>query len=104
MLVALGGGGRAKMDDESILKFVSGYLKKKGFKQTENAFLEELQQSKANSGNNNANNSSSSPISSNSQLDADIAKRILSLAEYSLALHLLLSITFYYYYYLFSAF
>lgn len=63
------------MDDESVLKFVSEYLKKKGFKQTENAFLEELQHSKTN------NNNSSSPISSTSQFDPDIAKHILSFVE-----------------------
>ncbi|KAF3433328.1 hypothetical protein FNV43_RR24430 [Rhamnella rubrinervis] len=63
------------MDDESVLKFVSDYLKKKGFKQTENAFLDELQHSKTN------NNNSSSPISSTSQFDPDIAKHILSFVE-----------------------
>ncbi|EXB86688.1 Transcription initiation factor TFIID subunit 5 [Morus notabilis] len=62
------------MDEENILKFVSAYLKKKGFKQTEHAFQEELQHSKT-------TNSSSSQISSNSQFDPDIAKQILSFAE-----------------------
>ncbi|KAH7510534.1 hypothetical protein FEM48_ZijujUnG0118600 [Ziziphus jujuba var. spinosa] len=65
------------MDDESILKFVTEYLKKKGFKQTENAFQEELHQTKTTTTNNN----SASPISSTSQFDSDIAKHILSLTE-----------------------
>ncbi|KAL5558220.1 hypothetical protein UlMin_034431 [Ulmus minor] len=60
------------MDEENILKFVAQYLKKKGFKQTEHAFQEEL---------NKTNNSSLSPISSNSQFDADITKHLLSFAD-----------------------
>lgn len=63
------------MDDENILKFVSDYLKKKGFKQAEHAFQEELQHSRT------GHNSSSSPLSSISQLDPDIAKHILSFVE-----------------------
>ncbi|PON74502.1 Guanine nucleotide-binding protein, beta subunit [Parasponia andersonii] len=62
------------MDEENILKFVQAYLKKKGFKQTEHAFQEELQHNKT------AQNSSS-PVSSNSQFDADIAKRLRSFSE-----------------------
>ncbi|CAB4265859.1 unnamed protein product [Prunus armeniaca] len=61
------------MDEESVRKFVAAYLKKKGFKQTENAFQEEL--------NKNTNNSSS-PISFNSQFDPDVAKHILSFSEF----------------------
>lgn len=71
----LGERGEA-MDEESVRKFVAAYLKKKGFKQTENAFQEEL--------NKNTNNSSS-PISFNSQFDPDVAKHILSFSEYSLS-------------------
>ena len=63
------------MDDENILKFVSDYLKKKGFKQAEHAFQEELQHSKT------AHNSSSSSLSSISQLDPDMAKHILPFVE-----------------------
>ena len=63
------------MDEENILKFVSAYLKKKGFKQTEHAFQEELQHGKT-------THNSTSPISSTSQFDADIAKQLLSFAEY----------------------
>lgn len=69
------GRGEA-MDEESVRKFVAAYLKKKGFKQTENAFQEEL--------NKNTNNSSS-PISFNSQFEPDVAKHILSFSEYSLS-------------------
>ncbi|XP_048444440.1 transcription initiation factor TFIID subunit 5-like isoform X1 [Pyrus x bretschneideri] len=61
------------VDDESVRKFVAAYLKKKGFKQAENAFQEEL---------NKNTNSSSSPISFNSQLDPDVAKHILSFSQY----------------------
>ncbi|XP_062084415.1 transcription initiation factor TFIID subunit 5-like isoform X2 [Humulus lupulus] len=62
------------MDEENILKFVTAYLKKKGFKQTEHAFQEELHHNKT-------THNSSSPISSTSQFDADIAKQLLSFSE-----------------------
>ncbi|KAM0967936.1 hypothetical protein ACFX2I_016316 [Malus domestica] len=61
------------VDEESVRKFVAAYLKRKGFKQTENAFQDEL--------NKNAN-SSSSPISFNSKLGSDVAKHILSFSQY----------------------
>ncbi|KAM0973030.1 hypothetical protein ACFX13_016679 [Malus domestica] len=61
------------VDEESVRKFVAAYLKKKGFKQTENAFQDEL--------NKNAN-SSWSPISFNSKLGSDVAKHILSFSQY----------------------
>ncbi|XP_062097373.1 transcription initiation factor TFIID subunit 5-like isoform X2 [Humulus lupulus] len=62
------------MDEENILKFVTAYLKKKGFKQTEHAFQEELHHNKT-------THNSSSLISSTSQFDADIAKQLLSFFE-----------------------
>ncbi|CAN6682563.1 unnamed protein product [Malus baccata var. baccata] len=65
------------VDEESVRKFVAAYLKKKGFKQTENAFQDEL---------NKNTNSSSSPISFNSKLGSDVAKHILSFSQYSLSL------------------
>lgn len=59
------------------MKFVEAYLKKKGLKLTE----EEVQQS-----NTTTNITSSSPISSNSQLDPDVVRHILSLSsEYHLS-------------------
>ncbi|KAM6592321.1 hypothetical protein CsatA_000024 [Cannabis sativa] len=61
------------MDEENILKFVTEYLKKKGFKQTEHAFQEELHQQLP-----LLPNSSSS---STSLFDADIAKQLLSFSE-----------------------
>ena len=61
-----------KMDEELIANFVSAYLKKKGFKETEQAFQEELRQNKTNS---------SSP---SSFIDVDVAKHLLSLSEYFL--------------------
>ncbi|TQD74612.1 hypothetical protein C1H46_039864 [Malus baccata] len=61
------------VDEESVRKFVAAYLKKKGFKQTENAFQDEL---------NKNTNSSSSPISFNSKLGSDVAKHILSFSQY----------------------
>lgn len=68
------------MDEDSILKFVSDYLKKKGFKQADHALQEELQQ--------HHTNSSASSISSTSQFDSDIAKQIITLSEWVLlALH-----------------
>lgn len=53
------------MDEEEIEKAVVAYLKKKGFKQTELAFQEEQQLNK----------------NTNSQLDPDITKKILSFSE-----------------------
>ncbi|GAB2296017.1 Transcription initiation factor TFIID subunit 5 [Dionaea muscipula] len=57
------------MDDKEIDKVVLAFLRKKGFKQTELAFLEEQNQSK--------NNSSSS----NSQTDPEVAKLIHSFSS-----------------------
>lgn len=58
------------MEEEDIEKLVINYLKKKGFKQAELAFQEELQQQ-------------SQPNStSNSLSDPDIAKLVLSFNEY----------------------
>ena len=37
------------MDEEAVVKFVETYLKKKGFKQAELAFHEEIQQQQNNS-------------------------------------------------------
>nr|XP_009798805.1 PREDICTED: transcription initiation factor TFIID subunit 5-like [Nicotiana sylvestris]XP_009798806.1 PREDICTED: transcription initiation factor TFIID subunit 5-like [Nicotiana sylvestris] len=54
------------MDEEEIEKAVVAYLKKKGFKQTELAFQEEQQLNK----------------NTNSQLDPDITKKILSFSEF----------------------
>lgn len=65
------------MDEEKLMKFVEAYLKKKGLKLTEHALQEEAQQQ------------CSSPISSNSQLDPDVVRHILSLSsEYQLSLSL----------------
>lgn len=76
-------GERARaMEEDQIEKFVVAYLKKKGFKQAEHAFQEELQQQ--------SKNTSSSSISINSLTDPDLAKRLLALSEYSLSLSLLL--------------
>lgn len=72
------------MDEEKLMKFVEAYLKKKGLKLTEHALQEEVQQS-----NTTTNITSSSPISSNSQLDPDVVRHILSLSsEYHLSLSL----------------
>ncbi|KAK9947196.1 hypothetical protein M0R45_012630 [Rubus argutus] len=64
------------MDEEKLMKFVEAYLKKKGLKLTEHALQEEVQQS-----NTTTNITSSSPISSNSQLDPDVVRHILSLSS-----------------------
>ncbi|KAF7817300.1 transcription initiation factor TFIID subunit 5 [Senna tora] len=56
------------MDEDQILGFVTAYLRKKGFSQTEHAFQEELQQNKITS-------------SANSIVEPDIAKHILSFSE-----------------------
>ncbi|KAB1204692.1 Transcription initiation factor TFIID subunit 5 [Morella rubra] len=61
------------MEEDQIEKFVVAYLKKKGFKQAEHAFQEELQQQ--------SKNTSSSSISINSLTDPDLAKRLLALSE-----------------------
>ncbi|XP_028789010.1 transcription initiation factor TFIID subunit 5 isoform X2 [Neltuma alba] len=53
------------MDEDQILGFVTAYLRKKGFTQTEHAFQEELQQNKNTS-------------SANSLIEPDIAKQILA--------------------------
>lgn len=60
------------MDEEQIANFVSAYLKKKGFKETEQAFQEELRQNKTNSS------------SSSSSIDLDFAKNLLAFSEYYL--------------------
>ncbi|XP_022936938.1 transcription initiation factor TFIID subunit 5 isoform X3 [Cucurbita maxima] len=57
------------MDEEQIANFVSAYLKKKGFKETEQAFQDELRHNKTNSS------------SSASSIDLDFAKRLLSFSE-----------------------
>lgn len=67
-----------RMDEDQILGFVTAYLRKKGFTQTEHAFQEELQQNK---------NSSSV----NSIVEPDIAKHILNFSEYFLYFSLYLS-------------
>lgn len=56
------------MEQEEIEKAVLAYLKKKGFKQTELAFQEEQQQNTRNS-------------SSNSHIDPDVARHILSFSS-----------------------
>lgn len=61
-----------RMDEEQIANFVAAYLKKKGFKETEQAFQEELRQNKTNSS------------SSSSSIDLDFAKHLLSFSEYFL--------------------
>lgn len=61
-----------KMDEELIANFVSAYLKKKGFRETEQAFQEELRHNKTNC---------SSP---SSLVDIDVAKHLLSFSEYFL--------------------
>ena len=73
------------MEEDQLEKFVVAYLKKKGFKQAEHAFQEELQQHQS-------KNNSSSSISTNSITDPDFAKHLLSFSEYSLSLSLLLFI------------
>ena len=67
------------MEEDQLEKFVVAYLKKKGFKQAEHAFQEELQQHQS-------KNNSSSSISTNSITDPDFAKHLLSFSEYSLSL------------------
>ncbi|TYK20000.1 transcription initiation factor TFIID subunit 5 [Cucumis melo var. makuwa] len=57
------------MDEELIANFVSAYLKKKGFRETEQAFQEELRHNKTNC---------SSP---SSLVDIDVAKHLLSFSE-----------------------
>ncbi|KAJ7966256.1 transcription initiation factor TFIID subunit 5 [Quillaja saponaria] len=56
------------MDDDQILGFVTAYLKKKGFTQTEQAFQEELQHNK--------NSSSTTSI-----VEPDIAKQLMAFSE-----------------------
>lgn len=56
------------MDEDEILGYVTAYLKKKGFTQTEKAFQEEFQQNKNNS-------------SANSLLEPDIANHLLSFSQ-----------------------
>ncbi|KAI4316394.1 hypothetical protein L6164_024378 [Bauhinia variegata] len=56
------------MDEDQIMGFVTAFLKKKGFTQTQQAFQEELQQNKNTS-------------SANSLVEPDIAKHILALSE-----------------------
>ncbi|KAI9100907.1 hypothetical protein K1719_024031 [Acacia pycnantha] len=56
------------MDEDQILGFVTSYLRKKGFTQTEHAFQEELQQNKNTS-------------SANSLVEPDIAKQILAFSK-----------------------
>ncbi|KAK4275863.1 hypothetical protein QN277_018877 [Acacia crassicarpa] len=56
------------MDEDQVLGFVTAYLRKKGFTQTEHAFQEELQQNKNTS-------------SANSLVEPDIAKQILSFSK-----------------------
>ncbi|KAK4600620.1 hypothetical protein RGQ29_010320 [Quercus rubra] len=62
------------MEEDQLEKFVVAYLKKKGFKQAEHAFQEELQQHQS-------KNNSSSSISTNSITDPDFAKHLLSFSE-----------------------
>ncbi|PKI72326.1 hypothetical protein CRG98_007306, partial [Punica granatum] len=62
----------AAMDEEDIEKLVTTYLKKKGFKQAELAFQEELQQQSLHGKPNSSSNSLSDP---------DIAKLVLSFNE-----------------------
>ncbi|KAF5456809.1 hypothetical protein F2P56_026248 [Juglans regia] len=64
------------MEEDQIEKFVAAYLKKKGFKQAEHAFQEELQQQQQQPSKNN----SSSSISTNSLTDSDIAKHLLTVS------------------------
>ncbi|KAI9071710.1 hypothetical protein K1719_038027 [Acacia pycnantha] len=59
------------MDEDQILGFVSAYLMKKGFTQTEHAFQEELQQNKNTS-------------SANSLVEPDFTKQILAFSKYML--------------------
>lgn len=56
------------MDEEEILGYVTAYLKKKGFKQTEKVFQEEFQQNKTSS-------------SSNSILEPDIANHLHAFSQ-----------------------
>ncbi|XP_058785939.1 transcription initiation factor TFIID subunit 5 [Vicia villosa] len=56
------------MDDEEILGYVTAYLKKKGFKQTEKVFQEEFQQNKSSS-------------SSSTLLEPDIANHLLAFSQ-----------------------
>lgn len=72
------------MEEDQIEKLVAAYLKKKGFKQAEHAFQEELQQQQQQPSKNN----SSSSISTNSFTDSDIAKHLLAFSGYSLSLSL----------------
>ncbi|XP_014501696.1 transcription initiation factor TFIID subunit 5 [Vigna radiata var. radiata] len=58
------------MEDDKIVGYVTAYLKKKGFTQTEKIFQEEFQQNKT-------NNSSSS----NSLLEPDIANHLLAFSQ-----------------------
>lgn len=68
---------RERMEEEEIEKAVIAYLKKKGFKQTELALQEEQIKNP-----------------SASQTDPDVAKRILSFAQYSLYLSLYILLLF----------
>jgi transcription initiation factor TFIID subunit 5 len=56
------------MDEDEILGYVTAYLKKKGFKETEKVFQEEFQQNKSNS-------------SSNSNLEPDIANHLVAFSQ-----------------------
>lgn len=56
------------MDEDEILGYVTAYLKKKGFKQTEKVFQEEFQQNKTSS-------------SSNSILEPDIANHLHAFSQ-----------------------
>ncbi|CAL5204960.1 unnamed protein product [Lathyrus oleraceus] len=56
------------MDEDEILGYVTAYLKKKGFKQTEKVFQEESQQNKSSS-------------SSNTPLEPDIANHLLAFSQ-----------------------
>jgi len=59
------------MEDDKIVGYVTAYLKKKGFTQTEKIFQEEFQHNKT-------TNSSSS----NSLLEPDIANHLLAFSQY----------------------
>lgn len=56
------------MEDEKIVGYVTAFLKKKGFTQTEKIFQEEFQHNKSNT--------------SNSLLEPDIANHLLAFSQY----------------------
>lgn len=56
------------MEDEKIVGYVTAFLKKKGFTQTEKIFQEEFQHNKSNT--------------SNSVLEPDIANHLLAFSQY----------------------